>query len=441
MLNHLVHVQLLTVYVESEIEMRVCVNINILSFSDSSGLSEIDTRVCVNINILSFSDSSGLSEIDMRVCVNINILSFSDSSGLDMLAAASDCQRKQLELEALKRKVEQLKAQIAQERLNHEALQRELQHCKHGQARWTADKIKNQMSYYTGFTYDDFKKILKFLAPTDKVPFTTTRKLEKAVDALSLEQQFLLVMIKLRQNFDFMHLATLFQITATEGGQLFKAWINYMCFRFGEIPSWPDREILIENMPEKFRQDFPLTVAILDSTKIKFKKTRALKMKCQSLFCSDYMSCTTLKGLVAVDPRGAVMFTSILFSGSISDKDICKRSGLLEQLNLLMQSGKLQPGDGIMVDKDFHIVEEIEQLGLKLWIPPSASLETPMSAADVAQTRKIAEHRFVVEKVIGRAKKFKIIKDKVSLNLFPSINKIWLCCCFLTNFMPCLKEK
>lgn len=144
--------------------------------------------------------------------------------------------------------------------------------------------------------------------------------------------------------------------------------------------------------------------------------------------------------MVGVDPRGSFIFISMLFSGSITDKDTCKKSGFLRQVQLLMQQGKILPGDGIMVDKGYHISGEIKELGLKLWIPPYASSATQMSAADVAQTKKIAKHRIVVENAIGRAKKFKIIKHTISLNLFPSINQIWFCCCFLTNFMPCLRR-
>jgi hypothetical protein len=41
----------------------------------------------------------------------------------------------------------------------------------------------------------------------------------------------------------------------------------------------------------------------------------------------DYKSTTTLKSLVVTDPRGSVIFVSDLFSGSISDNEICHKSG------------------------------------------------------------------------------------------------------------------
>jgi len=41
-------------------------------------------------------------------------------------------------------------------------------------------------------------------------------------------------------------------------------------------------------------------------------------------------SCTTLKGLVGIDPRGSIIFASMLFSGAISDNEITQQSGFLK---------------------------------------------------------------------------------------------------------------
>lgn len=355
-----------------------------------------------------------------------------------MLALAAENKRQQLENEALMKEIHQLKKVCAKERLNNEQLRRELQENKIKNS-LTVDKVMKEIKYYTGFEYDKFKLILNFLAPTNQLPFTSSESVKKIVRDLTVEQQFLLVLMKLRQNFDFKHLAQLFCTTPHQAGYLFKEWIDFMYFRFGEIPTWPDRDILIQQMPEEYKQDFPVTIAILDGTEIKCEKPSALKT--QSQCYSDYKSSSTLKGLVAVDARGSFLFISMLFSGSISDKQICSASGLLKQLELLMQQKKVLPGDGIMVDKGFLIANEIKELGLKLWIPPFASADSQMSQADVLQTKKIAKHRIVVENAIGRAKNFKILKHTMKLNMFPSINQIWFCCCFLTNFMPCLRNK
>ena len=37
-----------------------------------------------------------------------------------------------------------------------------------------------------------------------------------------------------------------------------------MFLRFGELCIWPHRDVLFENMPSKFKKDFPTTFAIVD---------------------------------------------------------------------------------------------------------------------------------------------------------------------------------
>lgn len=296
--------------------------------------------------------------------------------------------------------------------------------------------IRDNFKYYTGFAYVRFMCIFKFLVPNRfECPVNFPRTLSSIAN-MKLEDQLFLTLVKLRLNLQFKHLAYLFGITVQDAGSLFRHWINYMFYRFGSVPIWPEREIIKQKMPPSFKDDFPNTLIILDGTELKLERPSSLRS--QSMCYSDYKSATTLKGLVGVDPRGSFTFISMLFSGSISDKEITKQSGLLDMLKMLMESGRIKKGDGVMVDKGFLIREEIENLGLKLYIPPFASSSSQMPAGDVALTKKIAKHRVHVERAISRAKKFKIVDNRIELSLFPSINQIWFCCCFLTGFMPLL---
>lgn len=79
-------------------------------------------------------------------------------------------------------------------------------------------------------------------------------------------------------------------------------------------------------MPEKFKQDFPSTIVMLDGTELKLEKPSWL-----SQVHSDYTSCT-LKGLVGIHPCGSFIFISTSFSGAISDKEITVQRGLLDVL-------------------------------------------------------------------------------------------------------------
>lgn len=97
-----------------------------------------------------------------------------------------------------------------------------------------------------------------------------------------------------------------------------------------------------------------------------------------------------------------------------------------------------KPEDEVMVDKGFLIRGDIEKLGLQLLIPPFPVGCGQMSASDVALTCKIARHWVHVERAISRAKKFKIVDNRIEASLFHCNNQVCFCCCFLTGFMPLL---
>ena len=95
-----------------------------------------------------------------------------------------------------------------------------------------------------------------------------------------------------------------------------------------------------------------------------------------------------------------------------------------------------------MGDKGFNIEREVEEIGLKLNIPPFAVSGLQMSEKDVSYTKQIAKHRVHVETEIRRIQTFKVVSGRIPLSIMGSINQIWSVCAFLTNFMPpCIQRK
>ena len=68
---------------------------------------------------------------------------------------------------------------------------------------------------------------------------------------------------------------------------------------------------------------------------------------------SNYKNNNTFKGLIGISPSGAITFVSSLFSGSISDKELTRQSGLLALL------------DSIMADRGLDIEADLIPLGVK----------------------------------------------------------------------------
>lgn len=101
-----------------------------------------------------------------------------------------------------------------------------------------------------------------FLVPTDEDPIKWSKTV-KGSKSLSTTDQLLLVLIKLRQNFDFQHISHLFNISSQDSSAIFTQWIYYMFFRLGSLDIWPHRETLIENIQKVIRKIFQIPLSSL----------------------------------------------------------------------------------------------------------------------------------------------------------------------------------
>ena len=151
------------------------------------------------------------------------------------------------------------------------------------------------------------------------------------IQKLLVRDQLLLVLMRLRGGFLAKDLAFRFRLSEQSVNELFSSWTGYMFCQLGQLSWWPHRDTIINRMPADFKKGFPRSLAIIDCTEIKSETPSSLKVQTQC--CSGYNSSTTLKSLVVVDPMGALMFVSALFSGFISDNEIFVQNGFCEYLS------------------------------------------------------------------------------------------------------------
>ena len=242
---------------------------------------------------------------------------FSGISSLDMFALSA-------ENETLNKKVKQQECII--HKLEAEAAKKdakikemEIQINKHSgfcvQAILNRTTIKDLFKFYTGITYVRFLALLVFLIPNG---FSLTfEKGRRDIKTLPVEDCFFLTLCRLRHNFALKYLSMRFGISLQSCGVVFNTCINHMYHKLGQLCIWPHRDVIIGNMPENFKRDFPSTLIIIDGTEIRTQKPSALAL--QSQLYSDYKSSNTLKCLIGCDPNGSIIFVSELFTGSISD--------------------------------------------------------------------------------------------------------------------------
>ncbi|KAL2097016.1 hypothetical protein ACEWY4_006223 [Coilia grayii] len=217
-------------------------------------------------------------------------------------------------------------------------------------------------------------------------------------------------------------LADMFGVSTSTVSRIVITWANYLYQILGSLPLWLSQEEVRRRLPEKFREFCSDVRVILDCTELRCETPSALTL--HSCTYSAYKSHTTFKGLIGVSPSGAVTFVSKLYSGGISDKEITRRSGIL---NIL------ENGEAVMADKGFLIENMLNNVGARLIIPPFKH-KAQFSRQETEQTQAIARLRILVERVIRRVKEFHIFDTVIPLTVAGSINQIWTNCCVLVNF-------
>ena len=137
--------------------------------------------------------------------------------------------------------------------------------------------------------------------------------------------------------------------------------------------------------------------------------------------------------MLGIAPSGVATFISELYEGSITDKDIVKRSGILNK-NLW------DDNDSIMAYRGFTIQNELAPLNVKLNIRSFLGGRAQLTEAKVKESQIIASVRIHVERAITRIKKFKAL-NHIPLTLHGSFNQIWTVSSLLCNFLPPLIQK
>lgn len=185
-------------------------------------------------------------------------------------------------------------------------------------------------------------------------------------------------------------------------------WLDAAYTRLTELVSWPEREELQKTMPMAFKSTFGNKVAvILDCFEIFLD--RPSSMEPRSLTWSAYKHHNTVKYLIGIAPQGVITFISRGWCGRTSDKLLTESCGILK--NLL-------PGDSVLADRGFTIGDAVGMCGAKLEIPAFTKGKAQLSAYSVEATRKLANVRIHVERVIGVLRnKYSLLKSTVPLDL------------------------
>ena len=281
------------------------------------------------------------------------------------------------------------------------------------------DRLKNNremMQYYTGL--DDFDQFI--YAFQSLGPASTDLKYKSS---LGPKNEFLLTLIKLRQDKDDIELGFLFGVSQPTAGRIFKNWLNFMYYQFKEIELFQDKDTVQEYMPEGFKNQFPKTRIILDGTEVPIEKPS--NVADQRSTWSQYKHTNTLKVVAGISPRGVTTFVSHAYGGSASDREIIEKELL---------DGRFESGDSIMADRGMLVQDLFATQNVQVNTPTTMKGVNQLPAETVVKDRRIASKRVHVERVIGLAKTYKILANELDHSKVPLGGRIIFVCFMLSNF-------
>lgn len=198
---------------------------------------------------------------------------------------------------------------------------------------------------------------------------------------------------------------------------IISSWTNYLYTLLGSVCIWIDTEDIKAHLPDAFK-DFPDTQVIVTCTELKCQ-TASSTLPQREMFSTSHC---TMKGLIGMAPHGAVTFVSSLYQGSISDKELFRRSGLADLLTEDM---------AIVVDEGFLMSDCVDW---KVYCPAFLSQNNQMLAHSGFQRQEIERLSAHVESVIRRVKENKLLDLVIPLSIAGSIKEIFTVACLLINY-------
>lgn len=285
----------------------------------------------------------------------------------------------------------------------------------------------DRVSYYTGLpNYLSLKCMFDKLV-SSYIPDSSLSKISKF-------QKFVMTLMRLRLNVQVQDLSYRFGISTTNVSSTFKTVLHVLYISLKRFIVWPEREQLRKTMPLSFRKHFGLKVAcIIDCFEIFIERPSNLFAR-QNTW-SNYKHMNTVKYLIGICPQGSVSFISKGYGGKTTDKTITEKSDFLN--NLL-------PGDLVLADRGFNVSESVGLMCAEVKIPAFTRGKKQLSSLDIESTRKIANSRVHVERVIGLVRnKYAMLRSKLPIDFLhndadgiPPIDKMVVVACALCNWSP-----
>ena len=210
-------------------------------------------------------------------------------------------------------------------------------------------------------------------------------------------------------------IADRFKVSRTLISQILSTWVRATAKVLSCMTKVWDLGTVNTLKPKKFKSQKLHSIA--DATEIFIQTPKDHLLQC--LTWSNYKHHNILKVVGVIASSSDIMFKSLAYPGSISDKEITKQSDYLDMM---------EPYTQLMVDKGFNISSKCAAKRIYIVVPPGKRGSSQILPSEVTKTNKIAKTQILVEQVIRRLKVFRFIANEVPINMLSYIDDIMQIC-------------
>ena len=150
--------------------------------------------------------------------------------------------------------------------------------------------------YFTGLSWGVFDIVCSYITRYLKLPRTN----------ISLRNQVLMVLVRLRINLPFEYISHQAGISKSTANVTFYKVLNLLYTKLRFLIHWQDRDNIRQIVPPSFKQHFPRLTCIIDCFEIFIDKP--INPKAWAQVYSNYKKHSTIKYLISCSPLGAINF-------------------------------------------------------------------------------------------------------------------------------------
>lgn len=210
--------------------------------------------------------------------------------------------------------------------------------------------------------------------------------------------------------------SALFGRDETTGGRAFSTWLNFLARSLRHYVRLPKPDEVAKTAPANFvSSNLADVIFVLDATEVEVE--RVWNKDANYVLYSSYKGKTTGKLLIAITPSGMICYISGVYGGRLSDAEVVRQSGVLDDLR---SAGFTGGNFHVMADRGFNsIAPLLMQDEIHFVAPPwKRRGEEQFTQIDANLTQEIANRRIHVERAIGAMKKWRILDSKFSSKQF-----------------------